>query len=284
VAFEFSYSNPSSGHRPVGAYGFTFRGLAETQLVPVPRGADWPEITISTQFLAAEPMVRSVTGETALLPLVDGSWAALDRRRGRATLLARRPDDSQLAHPFLATVAVIFAWWLRRHAFHGGAFADAKGGAWALLGQRAAGKSSTLAALAAGGSTIVTDDLLALAGGSVLAGPRIIDLRPDTARRLNARTGSVVRDGARYRLPLGPTPAEPPLRGWIFLEWGQELSLRRLTPSEWLTGATSHLNTITRGAPSILDLAGADAWELTRPQTFESLETTVDQIRALVDR
>jgi hypothetical protein len=284
VALEFSYSNPLSSHRPVGAYGFTFRGLSETQLVPVPGDGDWPEIEVATQCLGTHPLVRSVTAESALLPLLDGSWAALDRQSSRATLLARRAEDGQLLHPFLATVAVIFSWWLGRPAFHGGAFADSRGCAWGLLGQRGAGKSSTLAELVARGSTIVTDDLLVVAGGSVLAGPRLIDLRADAASRLRRTRGSIVRDGARFRLQLGPAPAEPPLVGWIFLSWGPQLSLRRLAPSEWLAAATSHLNTVTTGSSSILDLAGAEAWELTRPRTFDSLETTADQIRTLVER
>jgi hypothetical protein len=218
-----------------------------------------------------------------MLPLVDGSWALLVRNEGLATLLTADPDDGRLVHPFLATTAVIFSWWHGRHAFHGGAFADAEGRAWALLGERGTGKSTTLALLAEAGMPIVADDLLVVDAGRVYAGPRVLDLRPDAALRLGrASEAQLVRQGERRRLGLGAAPPEPPLAGWIFLRWGQGTAVRRLGPLEWLERATAHLNTVTVDSPSLLGLAGAEAWEVTRPRTLDSLEATAHELRALV--
>lgn len=267
-------------HRPAGAYGLTFHGLPDSLLVPVPPETHWPGIRVSTEVCSGQ-RDEYVSPDSALLPLVGGSWASLDRQGSRATLLTDRPEDGALLHPFLATAAVIFSWWHGRHAFHGGAFLGSAGHAWALAAERGAGKSSTLAALARNGTTVVADDLLVVDQGLVFAGPRIIDLRPDAALELALDGVHTVREGARRRLVLGPTPAQSPLAGWIFLSWGPAVSMRRLSPMEWLERATSHLNTVTSGSPSILHLAGGEAWELTRPRALDSLEATVEELRAL---
>ena len=59
-----------------------------------------------------------------------------------------------------------------------------------------------------------------------------------------------VRGGERLRLTSTPVPPETPLRGWVFLTWGSELRLRRLTPGEWLQRLAGHRTTImTTPAP-----------------------------------
>ena len=267
--------------RPVGAYGLTFAGVPGRLLLPVPPSANWPHVSVATTFETA-PMPRGGVGpDKAFLPLVDGSWVALDRRNQLATVMGGPSGFDELLHPFLATAAVVFSWWHGRSAFHGGAFARPGGPAWALLGQRGAGKSSTLAALAAAGAEIVADDLLVVEDGDVFAGPRLLDLRPDAAGELGALGASAVRAGARHRLELGPVTSQLPLAGWIFLTWGSTVSLTRLTPGEWLERATSHMNTVTTGSPSILALSGAEAWQLTRPHELASLEAAVDELRTL---
>ena len=272
-------------NRPVGAYGFAFTGVEAGLLVPIPDGADWPKVHIVAEN--SENVTRSdrtiITSHTAEVPLVDGSWVVLDRAEGKATVMGGSAASDEVLHPLLATAAVVFSWWHGRNAFHGGAFAAPRGGAaWALLGERGAGKSSTLGAMAAAGLDIVADDLLVVADRKAFAGPRLLDLRPDTAIELEATGAPVVRAGARHRLELAQVPAELQLEGWVFLTWGAHRSLRRLSPAEWLGRATAHLNTVTTGAPSLLDLAGAEAWELTRPRELASLEPAVDELRSLV--
>jgi hypothetical protein len=191
-------------------------------------------------------------------------------------------DDGRMLHPFLTAVAVIFAWWDARHAFHGGSF-YAEDGAWCVLGARASGKSSTLAQISLAGLPVLSDDLLILDYGHVLAGPRCLDLRRDAAEALGvgART-SDVRGGERRRLALAPAPAAAPLRGWLFLTWGDTFSLRRLGPSERLRHLSEYRSTATKLLPSLLDLLGVPGWELRRPERWDSLEPAVEQILDLV--
>lgn len=269
--------------RPVGAYGLTFTGVDGRALVPTPRDSVWPLVQVTTSVRAdSTPAGRRIGPDSAELPLVDESWIFLDRESGRATVAGGSATPDELLHPLLATAAVVFAWWHGRSAFHGGAFASA-GRAWALLGDRGAGKSSTLAALAAAGVGVVTDDLLVVDGSNVFAGPRVLDLRPDMASELNA-SALTVRAGARHRLELSQVPAELPLAGWVFLNWGRQTTLRRVAPGEWLERATANLNTVTERAPSLLGLAGLEAWELSRPRDLASLQPAVEKLRALVER
>ena len=258
-----------SRDRPVGAYGLTLRGISSDLLVPVPAEASWPEIDVCVEFDTGFARKTEISERAALLPLVDYAWARLDRSQRSATLVTACDDDGETLHPFLATAAVIFSWWLGRSAFHGGAVMDADRRAWGVLGNRGAGKSSTLAGLAAASLAIVTDDLLVVDGHRVFAGPRMIDLRPDAADALGFASSELVRRGERRRVVLGPAPAELPIAGWIFLAWGDEVSLRRLRPAEWLARATAQLNTITRVSPSLLSLADTRAYVMTRPMGLE---------------
>jgi len=199
-------------------------------------------------------------------------------------LTSAAADDGTLVHPFLTAAAVIFAWWDGRHAFHGGAFVDPTARAWCLLGDRASGKSSTLASISLTGLNVLSDDLIVIDGRDVLAGPRCVDLRPDAAAELGvAARASPVRGGERLRLALPPVPAPAaPLHGWVFLTWADALSLRRLRPSEWLDRLAQHRSTSSDYSPSLLDLAGLPAWELRRPRRSDSLEPAVERILALV--
>jgi hypothetical protein len=282
------YSSSLGDSRPIGAYGLTFSGLHDPLLVPVPDEADWPVVRFRRDYDAHQPPERAISDARAALPLLGGRWILLDRFAAEVAL--RGPEDAdetEILHPFLGLVAVVFSWWYGRNAFHGGAVAGPDRGAWAILGGRGAGKSSTLAALAATGLDVVADDLLVVDGARVYAGPRSIDLRLDATQPINshAATDRVVRGSSRRRITLQAVRAESPLVGWVFLEWGAEFSLRRLRPSEWLERATSHLNTVSTTAhQSLLPLAEADAWELTRPLGPASLEATVDELRALVGR
>ena len=124
--------------------------------------------------------------------------------------------------------------WLGREGFHGGGIV-VDGGVWAVLGDKTAGKSTTLAWLARAGVGVVSDDVLIVDGETVLAGPRSIDLREEAAERLG--TGELIgRVGARdrWRVTLAPIAAELPLRGWITLEWGEAVAVEPIRGAERL--------------------------------------------------
>ena len=235
--------------------------------------------------LAAPPERPERIGrQTADVALLHGDRAVMDRDARTATLLTPAPtDDGTLVHPFLTAAAVIFAWWDGRHAFHGGAFVDSATRAWCLLGERASGKSSTLARISLAGLDVLSDDLIVIDGREVLAGARCVDLRPDAAAALGvAARASPVRGGERLRLALQRVPAVLPLHGWLFLTWADAVSLRRLRPSEWLDRLAQHRSTSSAYSPSLLNLAGLPAWELRRPQSLASLEPAVERLLDLL--
>jgi hypothetical protein len=270
--------------RDHGAFGLRIRGIPDEVLPVVPAEAEWPELRVFRKLTAPPKRPERIGRRTADVELLYGDRAVMRRAARTATLLTpTATDDGTLVHPFLTAAAVIFAWWDGRHAFHGGAFADSANRAWCLLGDRASGKSSTLARISLAGLNVLSDDLIVIDGRDVLAGPRCVDLRPDAAAALGvAARASPVRGGERVRLSLPPVPAAARLHGWLFLTWADAVSLRRLRPSEWLDRVAQHRSTSSAYSPSLLDLAGLPAWELRRPRRSDSLEPAVERLLALV--
>jgi hypothetical protein len=270
--------------RRQGAYGLRLVEGLDELLVPLPPGLEWPPVAVSVALRRPRAGRLRVGTRTAEIPLLHGDRAIASRTARSATLeTALDADDGRLLHPFLAVVAVVFAWWDGRLAFHGGGFADPGGGAWALVGARGSGKSSTLAALATRGVPVLADDLLVVEHGTVLASPRCIDLRPDAASAIGVDASCRrVRAGERLRLPLQGSVPIAPLRGWIFLEWSKHLEVRRVGAAERLERINACRNTIGTRGPSLLDIAGLEAWELRRPRNRTSLEPAVHRILQLV--
>jgi hypothetical protein len=267
---------------PLGAYGLTIRGIVSRALLSSP-GKEWPAVTVEQGRLDGEPHPTSVTSDAAALPLVGGGRLLLDRHGRRATFLTPSAlGDDELAHPYLAPVGSYFAGWLGREAFHAGGFV-AHGGAWAILGAKEYGKSTTLAWLAREGEPVLADDILVVADGrTALAGPRCIDLREGAAASLDlASSAAPARAGERLRIALPPTAPEVPLRGWIFLEWGPRVELARLGPGDRITRLARYRNRRAAGNDAaLLDLASLPAWELRRPRRIDLLD---DAARRLLD-
>ena len=208
---DLSHGSESGMTRPRGAYGLRVNGICGTLLLDVPPELEWAGVTLSREITnVSNPRSPTIGPEVADVPLLDGDHAVLRRSARSARLLtAATDDDGRLVHPFLTTVAVIFAWWDGRHAFHGGAFTDSEGCAWCVLGDRESGKSSTLARLSLAGVGVLSDDLIVVRHGRVLAGPRCIDLRRNAAVALGADATTVsVRGGERLRLTSTPVPPE----------------------------------------------------------------------------
>lgn len=260
-----------------GAYGFRFSSvdLALDGLLDVP--PDWPLIRLRQASASCPPnqaVELDVREHDATLRL-PGASLLLDRRQAVATIAAPAPlGPDRLLHPVLGYIASAFAHWLGRLAFHGGAF-SANGGAIALLGDRGAGKSSTLGWLAGAGEPPLSDDVVVLRGQTAFAGPRSVDLWPDAAQALGVAAADSVRGGARQRLAPPAVPAELPLRAWVALAWGTHTHLRPLRVHERYPMLVQHLHVHRDGElpgrEALLDLLALPAFELVRPRSLDSL-------------
>lgn len=267
-----------------GAYGLRIAGVADARAALVPAQPAWPKLRIVVE--AGDPPVAPevVTGDRAEVILKTGGRLFMDRHEGVARYVVPRPlSDDELVHPFLAPAAAMMAHWLGRLSFHAGAFV-ADGGVWGVVGEREAGKSSTLARLALDGHAIVTDDILVLEQGTAYAGPRSIDLRRDAAERLDVGTAlGVAGARPRWRVGLPPIAEGLPVRGWIFLGWSAEPQARRVPASECLTRLVKQIGLRRTGAdpPGLLELASLPAWELHRPKDWARMAESSAQLLAV---
>ena len=267
----------------LGAYGLRIEGArgAASLLVAVP--AEWPEITLRTRIGTAAPGGEYVSETEARLRLRNGGEITIDRSEGEVVFTVPEPvSDQALVHPYLAPAAAVIARWLGREPFHAGAFC-LPGGAWGVLGEREAGKSSLLAWLALQGRDVLCDDMLVIAGDTAFAGPRSVDLRRETALHLGAGEElGMVGARERWRVGLPPIDPEVPLAGWIFLEWGDEVSVSPVEPGERLARLLHHRGVRLPPASheALLGLSALPAWELRRPQDWASL---ADAGEALLD-
>ncbi len=187
------------------------------------------------------PAREQVTADRAEVWLPGGGWATVHRERAMAELAI--PDDitdGALVHPYLAPVALVMARWLGREGFHGGGMV-AGDGVWGVLGDKTAGKSTTLAWLAREGVGVVSDDVLVIDGPNALAGPRSVDLREGAARHLGVGDPmGRVGQRERWRFVLPPVAPELPLRGWITLEWGDEVAVEPIRGAGRLPALLPH--------------------------------------------
>jgi hypothetical protein len=121
----------------------------------------------------------------------------------------------------------------------------------------------------------VADDLLVLAQGAALAGPRTLDLRDDAAQRLGVGK-PVGRVGARerWRVELGAVPWSAPLAGFVFLGWGDEVEVAGVTGRERLTRLSVQLTIpeIPADPQGLFDLAALPALELRRPRDWSRID------------
>ena len=268
----------------LGAYGLRLQGVGEAASLLVPADAAWPLYELATRVEEAALDVQTVGPDRAAIAPPSGGVILIEREPGRATFVTPTAVPAQaLVHPLLAHVAAIAAWWAGRESFHAGAFV-ADGGVWAVLGGRGAGKSSTLAWLAGEGHDVVCDDMLVLDAETPFAGPRSLDLRGDAAARLEqGEPLGVLGTRERWRLPLAPVAALPPLRGFVQLAWGDEVGARLLPPPQRveLLGASRGVRLPAAEPSAWLELAGLPWYELTRPRRWEALPRVADELRRL---
>lgn len=272
----------------LGAYGLHLPDLRPAGSALVSAPAEWPTWRIDVRVAdeaavrASTPDLEVVDAARARLRLAGGGWMEADRAAGRSTLhLSHRPDPIALVHPYFSLSAAVAAFWHGDLSLHAAA-AVIDGGAWALLGDKGAGKSSTLAALAAAGHAVLADDVLVVRGGEALAGPRTIDLRDDAgARTPDAAPLGRVGARERWRVTVGETAVSVPFRGFFVLGWGESAEVRPLEPEKRLIALLANMSLrLPPLAPQELRRAAAlPAFELRRPRRPELLPETVDEIR-----
>ena len=268
-----------------GTYGLHLDGLAGARRLLSNAPDDWPVVRVEQRVGTADIDHDMVDDERAAFQLqANAGSVELDRATLTARFTMSKPtDDEAIVHPFFALSAAILSRWLGRDAFHAGAFV-VDDGAWAILGKKGTGKSSTLGFLAVNGTTVVTDDVLVLEDGDVLAGPSCVDLRPDAAAFLGAGEDlGVVGARSRFRVVLPTAPPRVPLRGWVFPTWSDTLELVPVPVPHRLSLLAANL--ALKRAPiqpeRFLDFAALPCWELRRPQHFAMLD---ESAALLLDR
>jgi hypothetical protein len=205
-----------------GAYGLHLPALADVADMLVDAPEHWSDWHLELATGRGRP-TEFVDDSRARLICEPSGWVDIDRASSTSTFhLPTEPAEHEIAQPRLGMSAVIAAHWRGNYSFHAGVFLAA-GAAWGVLGDKGGGKSSLMATLALMGVPVLADDALILDGrGQVLAGPRCIDLREQTAAALGVGESiGVVGTRERFRMRLGPVPCEVPLGGFICLEWGK---------------------------------------------------------------
>jgi hypothetical protein len=223
--------------------------------------------------------------QEADLRLVGGGRLRMRRGNERALFsFAQVPSDEDLLHPYLAPAAALAQMWAGREALHGGGFAT-PAGAVALFGDKLGGKSTTLAWLATRhGVPVLCDDLVVVSGGSVLPGPRCVDLRPTSLPRdLHLDGLRAVRGTDRLRVPLAPTAGASPLVATVVLRWGSSTGLAPVPPAERpqaLLPQRMYHDRLPGDPVAILELTALPMMRLTRPRGEAGLR---DAAAALID-
>jgi len=249
---------------------------------PVPD--HWPDVEVTIDFDPHSLCTEQFWGpDAAQFMLLGGGHTTVTRRPLHIELtLPRTVSDECVVQPHLAGSAATISAWLGRPSFHGGAFVWG-GGAWIVLGEKGAGKSTTMGMLANRGIPVLTDDLAVYDDGLVLSGPRCVDLRQAAAEHLQVgRDLGVVGTRERWRLDLGPCEVSAPLSGWVMLDWSDEIGVERIRPTDRLPTLAKHrsLQLPWFPAPTLLDLASHPAWHWSRSRTWADADKALDQLLA----
>ena len=269
-----------------GAYGFRLvRPPHEPELPDLtPIDADAPAVALECRHACGVVDEEEIEEDRVLLREKGNSL--LEVRREPLSITLEFPDATTpeaLVHPLLTPPISILARWRGDLTLHSGSFfADER--AWAVVGEREAGKSTMLASLGARGLPLLADDLLVIDDGVVRAGPACIDLRPDVAERIpGARFLGEVGNRPRYRLvsPAGPSRAR--LGGFFLLGWSEDRKVRieRLPLAEALRViyGQEYIALVGLADPEkLMALLGTPMWRVTRPPDWGFTDETIDRI------
>jgi hypothetical protein len=277
----------TSGPQRRGAWGWQWHGFDDMGTVLNAAPATWPDVAVRVSCGSAgldgptSPPYREATRAT--FTLRGGGTIDIHADPRRVHLRLPRPVPPEcVAQPHLASAAATFGTWAGFGVLHGGAFVY-EGRAWALLGDKGRGKSTTLAELAIAGCAVLADDLVIWREGHLLAGPRGVDLRARAASVLGvARPLGIVGSRERWRLDLPDVPSAVTFAGLIRLEWGPEPKLRPLKLDERLSLvlASAPIPVARQATVATLDLAAGSGVAWTRPKDWSCLR---DSVRMLLD-
>lgn len=268
-----------------GAYGFRLVPRHESEL-PDLSPLDGDATNVSLDWRRASVLVERNRVDADCVSVGTRGSSLLEVRREPPSIVLELPEETTpaaLVHPVLTVPISILARWRGDLTLHAGAF-YANGRAWGVVGEREAGKSTTLAMLAERGCPLLADDLLVLDGGVVRAGPACIDLRPDAAKRMaDARYIGEIGGRDRYRLTAPPGPARAPLGGFFLLGWDEEagVTVERVPTGEALrvVYAQEYIGLMGPGDPrKIVDLLGTPMWRVRRPPSWARGEETIEAI------
>ena len=248
----------------------------------------WPEVELDLRYhyRAETPCLSDWTSEGMHVSLPAGGHLRIDWPRHVELSVPGSPDPECVVQPFLTTAAASIALHAGHQPFHAGALA-VDGAAWAILGEKEAGKSSTLALAARMGAVVLTDDLLVVADGLAMAGPRCVDLREEPAAFIGgAKPLGEVGLRERWRLYLDPCPAAIPLAGFVVPSWGAD-AVEPMPPVTSLQTIFegSSLQGVTMNDPGeYLRLASLPTVAWSRPRELSSASRSIELLLAALAR
>jgi hypothetical protein len=274
-----------NGSGALGAYGFRLiYADQEEQLDLIDVGPEAPPVPVEWHTGEPGEPYEIVTPDRVGLGTPGSS--GFEVRRDPPSIqfdFAQPPVPGSLVHPLLTIPISVLARWRGDVTLHAGAF-EAGGAAWAMVGMREAGKSTTLASIGQRGHPVVADDLLTIAGTQVWAGPHCVDLRPDVAARFpEARRLGEIGGRVRHRLSTPPGAPTLPLGGLFLLDWheGTSVAVEPLPRRELLRllYAQEYIGLLGPADPvKILALLTRPAWRVVRPRDWDKTDELVDRI------
>jgi hypothetical protein len=202
----------------LGAYGVAFADLGGPGSPEPPR--TWPRWTVAQEVGPADDSPgMDVWDDRARIGMPSVGEFRLDRARRHVVVGVRERWSAEvLLHPGLAPAASVIAHWMGRASLHAAAVLIG-GRAWALLGGKGAGKSTTAANLVGLGCGLLTDDLLVVDDMEAFAGPAALDLRGDVGPELGGQPLGVIGSRERWRAPSRIGSLSAPIGGWVQLAW-----------------------------------------------------------------
>jgi hypothetical protein len=268
-----------------GAYGLNLPRVPGQQwLNEVPD--EWPTWDIEYSGAAVEQDQR-ISADQARLNIRPDGMVHIDRLSATSVVLVdSAPPEAAYVHPLLGTTAIMAAEWAGRISFHGGCVLDRAGRAWALIGDREAGKSTTLAWFHMHGRTVFADDVVITDGIQVVVGPRCIDLREASSRRFGlGQDIGVVGTRPRWRVDLPQTVSTAPLGGFVVLGWASESTIEPVPLADRARMLGNHRGLLV-GQQHVmpwLEALAAPMWLLRRPQDWAALDAHMEKLVDTLD-